>query len=137
MVGQYWQDHVSGSVADYVRLVEDAKAAGLPVLLGLEMDWLHGKEDVLRSFLAPYDWDIVLGSVHYIGSWGIDDDLFIDEWEKRDVAEAWAEYGGADEGAGGIGPGRRADAPGRGEEVRAPPEGRDAAARPDPRRARP
>ncbi len=94
MVGQYWQDHVSGSVADYVRLVEDAKAAGLPVLLGLEMDWLHGKEDVLRSFLAPYDWDIVLGSVHYIGAWGVDDDRFIDEWEKHDIAEAWAEYGG-------------------------------------------
>ena len=93
MVGTYWKDHVSGKVADYVRLVEDAKAAGLPVLLGIEMDWLHGKEDLLRSFLAPYDWDIVLGSVHYIGSWGIDDDLFIDQWDTHDVAETWAEYG--------------------------------------------
>jgi histidinol-phosphatase (PHP family) len=93
MVGQYWRDHVSGSVADYVRLVEDAKSDGLPVLLGLEMDWLPGKGDALRSFLAPYDWDIVLGSVHYIGAWGIDDDMFIDQWETRDVARAWAEYG--------------------------------------------
>src|SRR5205085_3606158 len=56
---QYWRDHVSGSVADYVRLVEDAKRAGLPVLLGIELDWLRGKEEVLRDFLAPYDWDIV------------------------------------------------------------------------------
>jgi histidinol-phosphatase (PHP family) len=94
IVGQYWADHVSGSVADYVRLVEEAKADGLPVLLGIEMDWLAGKEDVLRSFLAPYDWDIVLGSVHYIGSWGIDDDRFIDEWAKHDYADVWAEYGG-------------------------------------------
>lgn len=93
MVGKYWEDHVSGSVTDYVRLVEDAKAAGLPVRLGLEMDWLPGKGDVLRSFLAPYDWDIVLGSVHYIGSWGIDDDLFLDQWEKRETAQAWVEYG--------------------------------------------
>lgn len=93
MVAHYWQDHVSGSVADYVKLIEDAKAAGLPVLLGLEMDWLPGKEDILRSFLAPYDWDIVLGSVHYVGAWGIDDDLFLDEWERRDTAQAWLEYG--------------------------------------------
>lgn len=93
MAQQYWQDHVSGSVADYVRLVEEAKSAGLPVRLGIEMDWLHGKEDILRSFLAPYDWDIVLGSVHYIGAWGIDDDAFIDQWEKRDIAGAWVEYG--------------------------------------------
>ena len=65
----------------------------MPVLLGLEMDWIPGKADVLRDFLAPYDWDIVLGSVHYIGSWGIDDDDFLVEWEKRDVAQAWSEYG--------------------------------------------
>ena len=93
MVAQYWKDHVSGSVADYVRVVEQAKAAGMPVLLGIEMDWIPGKHDVLREFLAPYDWDIVLGSVHYIGAWGIDDDAFLFEWEKRDIAEAWADYG--------------------------------------------
>jgi histidinol-phosphatase (PHP family) len=93
MVKQYWGDHVSGSVADYVRVVEDAKRAGLPVLLGLEMDWIHDRADVLREFLAPYDWDIVLGSVHYIGAWGFDDTRFIDQWAKRDVAGAWADYG--------------------------------------------
>lgn len=93
MVADYWDDHVSGSITDYVRLIEDAKRAGVPVLLGLEMDWIHGREAMLHQFLAPYDWDIVLGSVHYIGSWGIDDDAFLFEWEKRDVAATWAEYG--------------------------------------------
>jgi histidinol-phosphatase (PHP family) len=90
---RYWRDHISGSVADYVRLVEDAKAAGVPVLLGLEMDWVHGREDALRQFLAPYDWDIVLGSVHYIGSWGFDEPAFDEEWKKRDVADVWRDYG--------------------------------------------
>jgi len=93
MAAQYWEDHVSGSVADYVRLVEEAKRDGVPVLLGLEMDWIHGREETLRAFLAPYDWDIVLGSVHYVGSWGIDDDDFLFEWQKRDVAQVWREYG--------------------------------------------
>jgi histidinol-phosphatase (PHP family) len=90
---RYWRDHISGSVADYVRLVESAKAAGVPVLLGLEMDWVHGREDALRQFLAPYDWDIVLGSVHYIGSWGFDDHAFDEEWKKHDVADVWRDYG--------------------------------------------
>ena len=93
MAARYWQDHVSGSVREYVRVVEEAKRDGLPVFLGLEMDWLHGKEDVLRDFLAPYDWDIVLGSVHYVGAWGIDDDSFIAEWDRRDIPEVWDEYG--------------------------------------------
>jgi histidinol-phosphatase (PHP family) len=90
---EYWEDHVSGSVADYVRTVEEAKRSGLPVLLGIELDWLHDREEELRRFLAPYDWDVVLGSVHYIGAWGFDCDEFIDEWEKRDVAKVWADYG--------------------------------------------
>jgi len=93
MAARYWRDHVSGSVADYVRLIEEAKSAGLPVLLGLEMDWVHGREDDLRKFLAPYDWDIVLGSVHYIGAWGFDEPEFGAEWEKRDVAGVWRDYG--------------------------------------------
>ncbi|MBI5284515.1 MAG: histidinol phosphatase [Chloroflexi bacterium] len=92
MAGEYWRDHVSGSIADYVRLVEEAKSAGAPVLLGLEMDWIHGREETLRKFLAPYDWDIVLGSVHYVGAWGFDEPGFIDEWARRDVAGVWSDY---------------------------------------------
>jgi histidinol-phosphatase (PHP family) len=89
----YWEDHVSGSVRDYVREIEAAKSAGLPVLLGLEMDWIHGRGEALAEFLRPYDWDIVLGSVHYIGAWGFDDPRFLDEWERRDTAQAWSDYG--------------------------------------------
>ena len=88
----YWKDHVAGTVADYVRVVEEAKTRGLPVLLGIEMDWLHGRGDLLRQFLAPYDWDIVLGSVHYIGSWGFDCEEFEYEWARRDVAGVWRDY---------------------------------------------
>ena len=91
----YWRDHVSGSVADYVRLIERAKADGLPVLLGLELDWLPGRAQDLRRFLAPYDWDIILGSVHWIGAWGFDhltDPLFAREWERRDIDAVFADY---------------------------------------------
>ncbi len=93
---QYWQDHVSLRVADYVRVIEEAKSAGLPVLLGLEMDWLHGHEDDLRRFLDPYDWDIVLGSVHWIGSWEIDtrdSAAHYAQWDARDVDDVHADYG--------------------------------------------
>lgn len=94
---QYFEDEVSASVADYVREIEAAKAEGLPVLLGLEMDWIHGHEDELRRFLAPYDWDIVLGSVHWIGPWGFDHgppSPHWDEWERRDIDMVHAEYAG-------------------------------------------
>jgi histidinol-phosphatase (PHP family) len=92
---QYLADHVSGSMGDYVRVVEEAKAAGLPVLLGVEMDWLTGRGEELASLLEPYDWDIVLGSVHWIGAWGVDSGSAADaaEWERRGADVAFDEYG--------------------------------------------
>ena len=90
----YWKDHASVDVADYVRVVEEAKSAGLPVLLGIEMDWLSGRAADLRRFLAPYDWDIVLGSVHWIGAWQIDtpDGVNWAEWEQRSIDNVHADY---------------------------------------------
>jgi histidinol-phosphatase (PHP family) len=91
----YWRDHVSMTMADYVRVIEDAKAAGLPVSLGIEMDWIPGRADDLRSLLGAYDWDIVLGSVHWIGAWGFDTlsiQVQADEWGKRAVAGVFDAY---------------------------------------------
>ena len=92
---EYWQDHVSCSIADYVRVVEEAKSGGLPVLLGLELDWIPGHIDQLRRFVEPYAWDVVLGSVHYIGSWGFDvlpHPVFEVEWQRRDIDATFAQY---------------------------------------------
>ena len=93
-VERYVDDEISGSVADYVRVIEEAKADGLPVLLGLEMDWVPGREEELRRFLAPYDWDIILGSVHWIGPWGFDSSSEADqaEWARRDIDDVHAGY---------------------------------------------
>jgi histidinol-phosphatase (PHP family) len=88
----YWQDEVALSLPDYVHLIETAKADGLPVRLGLEMDWIAGRAEDLRGLLAPYAWDCVLGSVHQLGAFQIDHEDFIDEWDRRDVAAVWNEY---------------------------------------------
>lgn len=88
----YWEDHVNLDVDDYVRLIEDAKADGLPVLLGLEMDWIPGRAEDLRRFLEPYAWDIVLGSVHWIGAFGFDNEEFAPEWERRGADAVFLEY---------------------------------------------
>lgn len=90
----YLEDSVSTTVAEYVRVVEEAKSDGLPVLLGLEMDWFPDRGEELRRFLEPYDWDIVLGAVHWIGAWDFDSSSKLDlaEWERRDVDTVFNDY---------------------------------------------
>jgi histidinol-phosphatase (PHP family) len=68
----------------YVQAVVEARGRGLPVKLGLEVDYVRGREDETRELLAPYPWDYLLGSLHYIDGLGVDS-------EPRLVAEAGVE----------------------------------------------
>jgi histidinol-phosphatase (PHP family) len=56
----------------YVEAIVEAKSRGLPVRLGVEVDYFPGREEELRDILAPYPWDFVLGSIHYLDGLGID-----------------------------------------------------------------
>ena len=80
-------------IEDYVGAVVEAKRRGLPVKLGLEVDWWPGGNERLHELLAPYPWDYLLGSVHWV------DDLAIDAepglWAVRSVDDVWRGYGAA------------------------------------------
>jgi histidinol-phosphatase (PHP family) len=74
----------------YVDAVLQARERGLPVKLGLEVDFVPGREDETRALLAPYPWDYLLGSVHWIDGLGIDGEpRLIDEVGVKD---AWRRY---------------------------------------------
>jgi histidinol-phosphatase (PHP family) len=74
----------------YVDAVVGARERGLPVKLGLEVDYVAGREDETRALLAPYPWDYLLGSVHWIDGLSIDSEpRLVDE---IGVEEAWRRY---------------------------------------------
>jgi histidinol-phosphatase (PHP family) len=56
----------------YCEAVIEAKRRGLPVKLGLEVDYVQGREEETRELLTPYPWDYLIGSVHFIDGHGID-----------------------------------------------------------------
>ncbi len=58
------------SLERYVQAVVDAKDRGLPVLLGLEVDYFPEVADDVAAFLAPFPFDILIASTHWIGAWG-------------------------------------------------------------------
>lgn len=73
----------------YVDAVVQAREGGLPVKLGLEVDYVPGREDETRALLAPYPWDYLLGSVHFVDGLGIDgaprlaDEVGVEEMWRR------------------------------------------------------
>lgn len=81
----------------YVRLLDRARAEGLPVKAGMEWDYCPGREGELERWIQVYDWDFTLGGVHWLrgkdGSWwGFDIPDQQAEWENRPVDEVYAEY---------------------------------------------
>ena len=64
----------------------------MDVLLGCELDWLGAHETRDLTHGALDDFDIVLGSVHFIDTWLINSSRFVDEWERRSVDAVWSEY---------------------------------------------
>ena len=74
----------------YVEAIVQARERGLPVKLGLEVDYVPGKEDETRNILAPYPWDYLLGSVHFIDGLGVDGEPRL--LDAVGVEEAWRRY---------------------------------------------
>jgi histidinol-phosphatase (PHP family) len=62
----------------------------LPVKLGLEVDYVPGREDETRALLAPYPWDFLLGSVHFIDGLGVDGEPRLRD--ELGVEDAWRRY---------------------------------------------
>ena len=94
-MADYWDEHAHASLDHYVETVLEAKAAGLPVVLGLEVDYYRGRMDQVAVLLAGYPFDVLLGSVHWIGTWRFDDlrdPASMGEWSKREVEAAWDDY---------------------------------------------
>jgi histidinol-phosphatase (PHP family) len=74
----------------YCDTILDARRQGLPVKLGLEVDYVGERQERLTEVLAGYPWDFLLGSVHYIGELAIDQEPGI--WADRSVEQAWRLY---------------------------------------------
>jgi histidinol-phosphatase (PHP family) len=86
----YHLDRCVNDIEPYVEAIVEAKRRGMPVKLGLEVDYEPGKEQETRELLAPYPWDYLLGSIHFIGLAGIDGEPSL--VAEVGVEEAWRRY---------------------------------------------
>jgi histidinol-phosphatase (PHP family) len=95
MMAQYFEWHARNELDDYVNLALRAKQEGLPVKIGLEVDYYRGQMDDVSALFAQYPFDVLIGSVHWLGTWQFDDienDVQMKEWTTRSVDGAWRDY---------------------------------------------
>lgn len=77
----------------YVDAVLEAKRRGLPVKLGLEVDWTGERAGELDEILTPYPWDYLLCSVHWLdGGHGVDSGPTEGAWSEWEPDEVWRRY---------------------------------------------
>jgi 2-C-methyl-D-erythritol 2,4-cyclodiphosphate synthase len=77
---------------DYVDAIVEAKRRGLPVKLGLEVDYVGERQHELAAILRPYPWDYLLGSVHWIDGLAVDSGPEHGVWAEWPVDEVWGRY---------------------------------------------
>jgi histidinol-phosphatase (PHP family) len=93
----YWAEHATGDLDEYTNAVLGAASADppIPIRLGLEVDYYPGRMAEVTELLTGWPFDLLLGSVHWLGAWGFDQmgDPAVDEqWSTREVEAVWDAY---------------------------------------------
>lgn len=85
----FWREEATEDVDAYCADLVAVRDGGLPVLVGVEMDWLPHRQDEIARFLEGRPFDIVLGSVHWIDGWAVDHPDFL---PRLPAEEVWSLY---------------------------------------------
>ena len=84
-----WRESATDDLDEYVGFVR----AQTDLKLGIEADFVAGREDRLATLLDAHDWDYVVGSVHFVGEHAVDHDGY-EVWDHRSERpdELWRRY---------------------------------------------
>jgi histidinol-phosphatase (PHP family) len=64
----------------------------MKIRLGLEVDYIPGREEHIRQISKQYDFDYIIGSVHFIDGWGFDHPDFRHLFDEKDIDTIYRRY---------------------------------------------
>jgi histidinol-phosphatase (PHP family) len=73
-----WRESARDDLDDYAGFVREET----DLKLGIEADFVAGREDRMATLLEAHEWDYVVGSVHFIGEHAVDHDAY-EVWDHR------------------------------------------------------
>ncbi|CAH0345584.1 histidinol-phosphatase [Bacillus sp. CECT 9360] len=77
---------------DYVDLFQQAWNKNIDVKMSIEMDYTPGKHKEMETFIKAYDFDYVIGSIHWVEDFGIDLKEYMHLWDERDLYDTYRRY---------------------------------------------
>jgi histidinol-phosphatase (PHP family) len=84
----YWREQAVDDIDEYCAFVRDET----DLRLGLEVDFVSGREDRTQNLIEQCELDYAVGSVHFLGDLAVDFDRF-DIWERANSPEeVWRRY---------------------------------------------
>jgi histidinol-phosphatase (PHP family) len=85
----FWRENAADDLESYAAFVREET----DLRLGIEADFVAGREDRMAELLAARDWDYVVGSVHFLRDRAVDHADF-DVWDIRahEPAKVWQQY---------------------------------------------
>ncbi len=85
---ELWRDNARDDLTDYCGWVKEET----DLKLGIEADFVPGREDRMAALLDGRPWDFVVGSIHFLGEGALDYDKY-DVWTRADSADrVWRTY---------------------------------------------
>jgi histidinol-phosphatase (PHP family) len=84
----WWRQNAHDDVDEYCRFVRE----DTDLRLGIEADFVPGREDRIANFLEARDWDYVVGSVHFLRDDAVDMPGDWDIWRSADPDKVWNRY---------------------------------------------
>jgi histidinol-phosphatase (PHP family) len=78
----------------YLEWIDEAREAvpELPIRLGLEIDYFESGEPWIQELATLAPWDYLIGSVHYLGDWAMDDPAEVRRFGDHPIEEIWERY---------------------------------------------
>jgi histidinol-phosphatase (PHP family) len=84
----YWRAFAVDDIDEYCAFVREQT----DLRLGIEADFVAGREDRVANLLEPREWDYVVGSVHFLRDDAIDQQDW-DVWDRgADPESVWQRY---------------------------------------------
>jgi histidinol-phosphatase (PHP family) len=85
---ELWRESARDDLDAYCAFVRDET----DLRLGIEADFIPGREDRMAALLDGRDWDYVLGSIHFLGDRALDYERY-DVWTSGETPErVWRRY---------------------------------------------